>query len=75
MEIAYEGGNPVPSYLYINEKQVSENIGYLATTGNKRGKFVFPINLEKGVNELRLEHLGRRSNKLYTITVASEKKD
>lgn len=75
LEIAYEGGNPVPSYLYINGKQVSENIGYLATTGNKRGKFVFPINLEKGVHELRLEHPGRRSNKLYTITVASEKDD
>ena len=34
--------------------------------------FIFPIDLEKGVNELRLEHPGRRSNKLYTITIAKE---
>jgi hypothetical protein len=72
LDISYEGGNPVPSYLYANGKLISENIGYLATTGNKRGNFIFPIDLEKGVNELRLEHPGRRSNKLYTITIAKE---
>lgn len=72
LDIAYKGGNPVPSYLYINGKQVSENIGYLATTGDRYGKFVFPIELNKGTNELRLEHPGRRSNKLYTVTVAKE---
>lgn len=72
LDIAYKGGNPVPSYLYINGKQVSENIGYLATTGDRYGKFVFPIALNKGTNELRLEHPGRRSNKLYTVTVAKE---
>lgn len=72
LEISYKGGNPVPSYLYINGKQVSENIGYLATTGDKYGKFVFPINLSKGTNELRLEHPGRRSNRLYQVTVAKE---
>ena len=71
LDISYEGGNPVPSYLYANGKLISENIGYLATTGNKRGNFIFPIDLEKGVNELRLEHPGRRSNKLYTITIAN----
>ena len=32
-----------------NGKLISENIGYLATTGNKRGNFIFPIDLEKGV--------------------------
>ena len=69
LDISYEGGNPVPSYLYANGKLISENIGYLATTGNKRGNFIFPIDLE---NELRLEHPGRRSNKLYTITIAKE---
>lgn len=72
LDISYEGGNPVPSYLYANGKLISENIGYLATTGNKRGNFIFPIDLEKGINELRLEHPGRRSNKLYTITIAKE---
>lgn len=72
LDISYEGGNPVPSYLYANGKLISENIGYLATTGNKRGNFIFPIDLEKGVNELRLEHPGRRSNKLYAITIAKE---
>lgn len=72
LDISYEGGNPVPSYLYANGKLISENIGYLATTGNKRGNFIFPIDLEKRVNELRLEHPGRRSNKLYTITIAKE---
>ena len=72
LDISYEGGNPVPSYLYANGKLISENIVYLATTGNKRGNFIFPIDLEKGVNELRLEHPGRRSNKLYTITIAKE---
>lgn len=72
LDISYEGGNPVPSYLYANGKLISENIGYLATTGNKRGNFIFSIDLEKGVNELRLEHPGRRSNKLYTITIAKE---
>ena len=72
LDISYEGGNPVPSYIYANGKLISENIGYLATTGNKRGNFIFPIDLEKGVNELRLEHPGRRSNKLYTITIAKE---
>lgn len=72
LDISYEGGNPVPSYLYANGKLISENIGYLATTGNKRGNFIFPIDLEKGVNDLRLEHPGRRSNKLYTITIAKE---
>lgn len=72
LDISYEGGNPVPSYLYANGKLISENIGYLATTGNKRGNFIFPIDLEKGVSELRLEHPGRRSNKLYTITIAKE---
>lgn len=70
--VSYMGDNPVPSYLYINGKQVSENIGYLATTGGKRGQFVFPVLLEKGVNELRLEHPGRRSNKIYTLTIAKE---
>ena len=64
--IAWKAEIPYTGKYYL------ENIGYLATTGNKRGNFIFPIDLEKGVNELRLEHPGRRSNKLYTITIAKE---
>ena len=67
LHISYTGGNPVPSYLYINGEKISENIGYLATLGEKRGEFVFPIVLAKGTNELRLEHPGRRSNKIYAV--------
>lgn len=70
--VSYTGGNPVPSYLYNNGKLVSENIGYLATIGNKRGQFVFPVMLERGVNELSLQHPGRRSNKIYSISIAKE---
>lgn len=70
--VSYAGGNPVPSYLYINGEKISENIGYLATFGEKRGEFVFPVALAKGTNELRLEHPGRRSNRIYTVNIAKE---
>lgn len=70
--VSYAGGNPVPSYLYINGEKISENIGYLATFGGKRGEFVFPVALAKGTNELRLEHPGRRSNRIYTVNIAKE---
>jgi len=70
--VTYAGGNPVPSYLYVNGEKISENIGYLATTGSKRGEFVFPVTLAKGGNELRLEHPGRRSNKIYAVSIAKE---
>lgn len=74
LTVSYAGGNPAPSYLYNNGKLVSENIGYLVTTGNKRGQFVFPVMLEKGLNELSLQHPGRRSNKIYSVSIAKEKK-
>lgn len=70
--VSYAGGNPVPSYLYINGEKRSENIGYLATFGGKRGEFVFPVALAQGTNELRLEHPGRRSNRIYTVNIAKE---
>lgn len=69
--ISYTGDNPTPSYLYKGDKLISENIGYLATSNAQRS-FVFPVTLDKGVNELRLEHPGRRSNKLYAVTIAKE---
>ena len=69
---SYSGGSPVPSYLYLNNQLVSENIGYLATFGEKRREFVFPVALAKGTNELRLEHPGRRSNRIYTVNIAKE---
>ena len=72
--VSYTGGNPVPSYLYINGEKVSENIGYLATSGEKRKEFVFPVVLAKGTSELRLEHPGRRSNKIYSVNIAREMK-
>ena len=72
--VSYTGDNPTPSYLYKRDELISENIGYLATTGNARGTFVYPVVLDKGTNELRLEHPGRRSNKLYTVTIAKEVK-
>ena len=46
--VSYAGGDPVPSYLYINGEKISENIGYLATSGNRRKEFVFPVSLAKG---------------------------
>ena len=58
--------------LYINGEKRSENIGYLATFGGKRGEFVFPVALAQGTNELRLEHPGRRSNRIYTVNIAKE---
>ena len=70
--VSYAGGNPVPSYLYINGEKISENIGYLATFGEKRREFVFPVALAKGTNELRLEHPGRRSNRIYAVNIAKE---
>lgn len=70
--VSYAGGNPVPSCLYINGEKISENIGYLATSGNRRKEFVFPVSLAKGSNELRLEHPGRRSNRLYSVGIARE---
>lgn len=70
--VSYAGGNPVPSYLYINGEKISENIGYLATSGNRRKEFVFPVSLAKGTNELRLEHPGRRSNRLYSVGIVRE---
>ena len=70
--VSYTGANPVPSYLYINGMKVSENIGYLATDGKKQGQFRFPVTLTKGTNEMRLEHPGRRSNKLYSVAIARE---
>lgn len=74
LTVSYTGREPVPSYLYANGKLISENIGYLATTDNKRGEFTFPVSLQKGVNELRLEHPGRRSNRIFTLTIAEEMK-
>ena len=70
--VSYAGCNPVPSYLYINGEKRSENIGYLATFGGKRGEFVFPVALAQGTKELRLEHPGRRSNRIYTVNIAKE---
>lgn len=70
--VSYAGANPVPSYLYINGEKISENIGYRATTGDNRREFVFPVMLTKGTNELRLEHPGRRSNKIYSVNIAKE---
>ena len=71
---SYSGGSPVPSYLYLNNQLVSENIGYLATSGSKKGEFAFPVTLTAGKNSMKLEHLGKRSNRIYSVTVASEKK-
>lgn len=44
----------------------------MATFGGKRGEFVFPVALAQGTNELRLEHPGRRSNRIYTVNIAKE---
>lgn len=70
----YSGGSPVPSYLYLNDRLVSENIGYLATSDNQKGNFVFPLALMAGRNELKLEHSGKRSNRIYSVTLVREKK-
>ena len=71
---SYSDGSPVPSYLYLNNQLVSENIGYLATSGSKKGEFAFPVTLTAGKNSMKLEHLGKRSNRIYSVTVAREKK-
>lgn len=70
--ISYAGDNPAPSYLYKGDKLISENIGYLATTDNAQRSFVFPVTLDRGMNELRLDHPGRRSNKIYAVDIAKE---
>lgn len=74
LTVLYSGGSPVPSYLYINGEKVSENIGYLATETGRKGKFVFPLTLKKGMNQLVLEHVGKRSNRIYAMSVCRERK-
>lgn len=70
----YKGSDPVPAIIYINGKKMTENFGFLATTGNKTGKFYFPIHLEKGESTLELEIQGRRSNRLQGISILTEVK-
>lgn len=70
--VVYSGGSPVPSYLYLNGELASENLGYLATTNTEPGSFLFPVNLKKGTNTVRIEHLGRRSNQIHKILLAKE---
>ena len=68
----YKGSDPVPAIIYIDGKKVTENFGFLATTGNKIGKFYFPVHLEKGESTLELEILGRRSNRIKEVSILSE---
>ena len=43
--VSYAGGNPVPSYLYINGEKRSENIGYLATFGGETRRVCIPCSV------------------------------
>ena len=72
LTVSYTGTSPVPSYLYDNGRLISENIGYLSTEGNTGGYFVFPVTLEAGMHEWMLQHPGRRSNRIYSITLSEE---
>lgn len=68
----YKGGDPVPAIIYINGEKITENFGFLATTGGKTGKFYFPVNLEKGESTLEFEIQGRRSNRIQGLSILTE---
>lgn len=70
--IAYKGGDPVPSFLYLNEEEISQNFGYKATSGSEMGEFVMPVKLTKGNHTIRIDHPGRRGNRLYKLFIAKE---
>lgn len=72
--ISYKGDSPVPSFLYLDGEEITQNFGYKATPDNEMGEFVLPIRLKKGNNSLTLEHPGRRGNRLYNLFIAKEKK-
>ncbi len=68
----YRGSDPVPAIIYINDKKVTENFGFLATTGDRIGKHYFPVYLEKGKNVLKFEIQGRRTNAIHNLAILRE---
>ena len=70
--IAYKGDNPVPSFLYLNGEEISQNFGYKATPGGEMGEFVMPFKLEKGNHTIQLDHPGRRGNRLYKLFIEQD---
>lgn len=73
MAAVYSGDNPVPSILSVNGKQITENFGYMATVGDAKGEFLFPVMLQRGTSILQLEHPGRRSNRIHELFIAKER--
>lgn len=71
--ITYKGDNPLPSFLYLDGEEITQNFGYEATRGDEMGEFLFPVKLKKGNNTITLEHQGRRSNRFYKLFIATEK--
>lgn len=68
----YVGKDPVPAFIYIDGDKVTENFGYLSTIGDTPKEFYFPLHLTKGKHTLLYETLGRRSNKINHLLLATE---
>ena len=73
LSATYTGSNPSTAFIYINSKQVTENFGWLMTTGNKIGEYYFPIELEKGKSTLQMEYPGRRGNQIRKLSIVKER--
>lgn len=72
LKSVYTGSDPAPAYIFVNGKKVTENYGWLVSIGNIPREYYFPIYLEKGSSELKLEMPGRRGNAIHSIGIAKE---
>lgn len=72
LKSVYTGSDPAPAYIFVNGEKVTENYGWLVSIGNTPREYYFPIYLEKGSSELKLEMPGRRGNAIYSIGIAKE---
>ncbi len=72
LKSVYTGSDPAPAYIFVNGEKVTENYGWLVSIGNTPREYYFPIYLEKGSSELKLEMPGRRGNAIHSIGIAKE---
>ena len=71
----YVGKDPVPAFIYIDGKLVTENFGFLSTVSENTPKeFYFPLHLTAGRHTLRYEMQGRRGNNINYLSLATENK-
>lgn len=72
LKSVYTGSDSAPAYIFVNGEKVTENYGWLVSIGNTPREYYFPIYLEKGSSELKLEMPGRRGNAIHSIGIAKE---